>query len=122
MSKDRLFLLKPDFKDKGELYFCPGCSLVEGVLSYYPHLRGELEISYVDFSRPRPAIVRLLGEENQSAPVLVLARKSEAEETPGYTVREYNGRYFVAEPWEVAYYLAARYGVARPHYLSDFLR
>ena len=114
MSKDRLFLLKPGFEDNGELFYCPGCAMVEGILSYYPHLREKLEISYVDFPRPRPAIVRLLGEKNQSAPVLVMAQKPEGE-TPGYTVQEYNGRCFVAEARDVGNYLAHRYGVARPH-------
>jgi glutathione S-transferase len=32
----------------------------------------ELEVKYVNFARPRPALVDLLGEENQSCPVLVL--------------------------------------------------
>lgn len=72
----KLFLLKADFQDAnradGKKYFCPECSPIEGLLSYYPRLRSELEVQYLDFSRPRPALVDLLGEENQSCPVLVL--------------------------------------------------
>lgn len=73
---EKLFLLKPDFQDinrKADAkYFCPPCALIEGVLSFYPRLRNELEITYVDFVRPRPAIIELIGEANQSCPVLVL--------------------------------------------------
>jgi len=73
---EKLFLIKPDFKDlqrsSENKYFCPNCATMEGLLSFYPRLRNELEIHYVDFQRPRPAIVALIGEANQSCPVLVL--------------------------------------------------
>ena len=73
---EKLFLIKPDFKDlnRGDeiKYFCPNCVTLEGLLSFYPRLRNELEVHYVDFVRPRPAIVDLIGEANQSCPVLVL--------------------------------------------------
>jgi glutaredoxin 2 len=72
----KLFLLKADFHDTdladGKRYFCPPCTMVEGILSYYPRLRNELEVIYVDFQRPRAEIVELIGEANQSCPVLVL--------------------------------------------------
>lgn len=72
----KLFLIKADFQDgsrgAGKLYFCPDCSPVEGILSYYPRLRDELEVHYVDFARPRNILVDLIGEANQSCPVLVL--------------------------------------------------
>ena len=71
----KLFLLKADFQDAsradGKRYFCPDCVMIEGLLSYYPRLLDELEVKYVNFARPRPALVNLLGEENQSCPVLV---------------------------------------------------
>ena len=73
---EKLFLIKPDFKDPNRNgdsnYFCTNCVTLEGLLSFYPRLRNELEVSYVDFARPRPAIVDLIGEANQSCPVLVL--------------------------------------------------
>lgn len=72
----KLFLLKADFQDKnradGKNYFCPECSPIEGLLSYYPRLRTELEVDYLDFTRPRQVLIDLVGEENQSCPVLVL--------------------------------------------------
>lgn len=72
----KLFLLKPDFQDgsraDGKKYFCPECSPIEGLLSYYPRLRDELEVHYLDYNRPRKVLVDLLGAENQGCPVLVL--------------------------------------------------
>ncbi len=73
---EKLFLLKADFLDltrgDGKRYFCPDCALIEGLLSYYPRLTSELEVKYVNFARPRQVLVDLIGEENQSCPVLVL--------------------------------------------------
>jgi hypothetical protein len=72
----KLFLLKADFKDlsRGDdkRYFCPDCVMIEGLLSYYPRLNDELEVKYVNFARPRQVLIDLIGEENQSCPVLVL--------------------------------------------------
>jgi len=72
----KLFLLKADFKDAsrddGKRYFCPDCVLIEGLLSYYPRLLNELEVKYVNFARPRNVLIDLIGEANQSCPVLVL--------------------------------------------------
>ena len=67
--KDQLYLLKPGFMDKGAgPFFCPGCALVEGLLSFYPDLRGKIEVHYIGFPRPRPEIVSILGADNQGAP------------------------------------------------------
>ena len=81
----KLFLLKADFKDasKGDdkKYFCPNCAVLEGLLSYYPRLTNELEVHYVSFARPRAALVNLIGEENQSCPVLIFENGSFINET-----------------------------------------
>jgi glutathione S-transferase len=99
---EKLFLLKPDFKDINRSaenkYFCPSCTLIEGLLSFYPRLRNELEVHYVDFVRPRPEIVKLIGEANQSCPVLVLD----------------DGK-FINEPDEIVFYLVKNHGIAQPH-------
>ncbi len=99
---EKLFLLKADFEDKnradGKLYFCPECSPIEGLLSYYPKLRNELEIHYLDFSRPRPILVELLGEENQSCPVLVLDNGS-----------------FINDMNEITHYLTENYQIGHKH-------
>jgi hypothetical protein len=72
----KLYLLKADFLDAvradGKQYFCPDCMMIEGLLSYYPRLLNELEVRYVNYARPRQALIDLIGEENQSCPVLIL--------------------------------------------------
>jgi hypothetical protein len=113
--RDTLFLLKHDFIDgAGKPFFCPECALINGVLHYYPQLRHQLEVRYVDFPRPRPEVVALVGLANQSCPVLVLG------DTPppapdGVEVRVYNGRSFVAGAEAIGNYLSAIYGIGRPH-------
>ena len=58
MLRDRLLLLKPDFmdQDQGPCY-CPACATIEGLLAFYPQLREALDISYLDFPRPRAAVI-----------------------------------------------------------------
>jgi hypothetical protein len=115
MDKDRLFLLKPDFKDKDQgPFYCPSCALVEGVLSFYPRLRGQLAVRYIDFPRPRKAIVDEIGEDNQGCPVLILAQKPSAA-YGGFAVKEYKGKYFISGEMDIRNYLAAAYNVGRPH-------
>ena len=81
----KLFLLKADFQDAsradGLRYFCTDCAILEGLVSYYPQLSEELEVKYVSFARPRQVLVDLIGEANQSCPVLVLEDGSFINET-----------------------------------------
>ena len=111
MSKDKLFLLKPDFRkeDSGPFY-CPECALVEGVLSFYPRLRDKLEVWYVDFAKPRAPVVAELGDANQGCPVLVLATASQVPDTT-LEVKEANGRRFITNESHIRRYLAAAYGI-----------
>lgn len=113
--KDKLFLLRPGFLDQGQgPYFCPGCAHVEGMLSYHPELRDKVEIIYLDFPRPRPALIELIGEANQGCPKLVLAA-APAVIPEGVGLRQSNGNFFVDEAKEVCLYLAHAHGVSRPH-------
>ncbi len=113
MEKDTLFLLRPvDSPD--DAYYCPDCAFIEGVLAYYPFLRNLLDIRYVDFPRPRPAIVAEIGDEHQDSPVLII---SEDRTIPNLKVeiKMARGRYFINDPRGIAAYLAEMYGVGRPH-------
>ena len=112
--KDRLFLLKPDFSDAGFKQFCSECAMVEGMLSFYPHIRKSLDIKYINFTRPRPEIVAELGPENQSAPVIVLADPATAKKAQNVKPKNHNGKSFLNDPYEVCEYLAAVHGVGRP--------
>jgi hypothetical protein len=108
---EKLFLLNPGWTDdQGGPWYCPAGAVVEGVLSFYPQLRTELEITYLDHPRPRPAVIEQVGEDNQGCPVLVLDGAfdwPEASTAP-------TGRRFLQDQ-AIIPYLAARYGIGLPH-------
>jgi len=74
--KDTLYLLAPGFRDPAypdKIFYCWHCALMEGVLASFPELARKLDVRRIPWPRPRQALVELLGAENQSLPVLVLA-------------------------------------------------
>ena len=115
MKTDRLYLLKPHFMDKGKgPYFCPGCAQMVGLLEFYPALKKHLELRYLDFPRPRPELVELLGEANQSCPVLVL-KDAPIGCPASIPVQQANGHWFVEGANEISHYLAHTSGTGIPH-------
>ena len=115
MHRDILFLLKHDFPaGPGAAYYCPECAQLNGVLAYYPQLRHVLDVRYVDFPRPRMEILSLIGEANQSCPVLVIADGPPAH-VQGVELPTVNGLHFVAGATDIGNYLAQVHGVGRPH-------
>lgn len=111
---DILFLLPANFEDGGAPWYCRECAEVRGLLSYYPQLCDQLVVREVAFARPRPAMVELLGAAHQNAPTLVIG--DAAREVPAQVpVREANGRRFVDNAKAIGEYLAAAYGIGRPH-------
>jgi len=109
--KPILFLLRAGFSTPehgpGGLY-CPECATVAGILYYYPTLTQSLDVRLVDAPRPRAEVVALVGEENQSCPVLVLPPGDLPAGVPTA-----NGRAFISGPDAVVAFLADRYGTAR---------
>ena len=85
-----------------------------GLLEFYPALKEHLEVRYLDFPRPRPELVELLGEENQSCPVLVL---KDALNSPPSTLalQQAKGLWFVEGADAIANYLAQVHGTGIPH-------
>lgn len=114
----QLFMLKHDFPDPTAspdgLFYCPDCATIEGVLALYPALRHSLTIQYLDFPRPRPALVELLGADHQGCPVLVLDAH-EAAALPGHAYQTHGTYRFLADPTAILPWLADRFGIARPH-------
>lgn len=115
----QLFLLNPKYTDSkvgaaNQLYYCPHCAMIEGVLHYYPALRQQLDITYLDFPRPRKAIINLIGEANQSCPVLVLTPVEAGKVDVSY-FNEVNGLLFVNTTTDIARFLAEQYQIAMPH-------
>jgi len=111
--KDLLFLLSPGFRDgDGAPYYCPACTIFEGLIRLYPQLAEQIEVHHVAFPRPRPVIVDLIGQENQSCPVLVLGTTIT---NPGLTIKTAGNRQFIDDPQEIGNYLSSKYGIPRPH-------
>lgn len=114
MKRDILFLLRHDFVDGTETgYYCPECAEINGVLHYYPTLRHRLDIRYVDFTRPRPEVVSLVGAANQSCPVLVLAPDS--PQSPDCRLGEDGKQRFIAGANAIGKYLHSAHGSGQPH-------
>lgn len=114
---DQLFLLKPGFADPAagsEMYYCPYCATITGVLSYYPELRSKLHIEEVDFPRPRPAVAALLGPQYPGCPLVVLSEES--ADPPGIKVQVApTGRRYIADTHEICRYLAQVHGAGHSH-------
>ncbi len=111
--KDTLFVLTPNFMDKGSMYFCPFSAQVIGFLAYYPQIRETVDIIELGFEKPRQPLAELLGEDHQAAPMLVL--RGEATPVPDVKISEANGHKFVEKTLQILKYLAATRSVPMPH-------
>jgi DUF3088 family protein len=114
MSRDRLFLLQPNFRDPAypdRRFYCWHCALIEGVLASFPELGRDIDVIRVAWPRPRQAVVDLVGEDNQSLPLLVLA--------PGNTSTHQTGihgdRALIADKDGILAALSERHGFPEPH-------
>lgn len=78
IERDILFLLAPGFEDNNRREYCPECSELWGVLSYFPAIKEALEIRYEPIAHPRLGLTALLGEGEWNCPTLVLAEGVDA--------------------------------------------
>lgn len=114
MKKDKLFLITPGFPDPkypGETFICWTCTVIEGALALYPGLAERIDIERVDYARPRQRVIELIGADNQSLPVLVLADDAPA----GLENGSYQGRRFAEGKDAILHVLAVRHGIPRVH-------
>lgn len=114
MSRDRLFLIEPGFEDPeapGRRYYCPYCNQIEGVLASNPTLADAVEVVRVPFPRPRLPVIAVVGEENQSLPLLVLGD----EKPPPDDAQTHGAVRFVSDTDRILDLLAERHGVPYPH-------
>lgn len=114
MQRDILFLLKPGFTDPalpGQDFYCWHCALMEGVLASFPALGANLYVRRIAFPRPREEVLALIGEANQSLPVLILADDAPAS----LPAASHNGRRYVNEPMAILDVLHRRHGFPPAH-------
>ncbi len=113
LKRDTLFIIKAPFEDpKLEgTWFCNSCATMEGALLANPQWARSVDVRRMPYPRPRYDVIALIGEDNQSLPVLVLADGAKAPED----AKDYEGRRFIDDPKAISRYLAAAYGGAGPH-------
>ncbi|MBR0877496.1 hypothetical protein ABIF65_007667 [Bradyrhizobium japonicum] len=114
MTHDRLFLLRPGFEDPafpGQRFYCWHCALIEGVLASFPKLAEKLDVERIAWPRPRLPVIALVGEENQSLPLLVLADGTTSPHQTG----SHHGRAFIADKDAILAALSERHGFPDPH-------
>ena len=117
MAHGQLFLLPAGFADPAlgpGTYHCTDCARIEGLLSYFPTLRTKLDVTYVDFPRPRAPIVALLGEAYQNCPVLVVLNAA-GEHAALLRESPTTGRRYCTGADDITAYLHAAYGVSAVH-------
>lgn len=114
MNRDKLIILDVDFTDPdfpNQRFYCWHCALIEGLLSSYPDMAKKLDVERISWPRPRQAVIDLIGSENQSVPVLVLA-----DDAPkGLATGQFGNRRFVDDKDAILHALSIRYGIAAPH-------
>jgi hypothetical protein len=113
-KRDKLFLLRPGFDDPaypGQNFYCGHCALLEGVLASFPELAERLDVERTEWTKPRESITALVGEQNQSMPLLVLPEGESSSHQTGV----HEGRAFIAETDKVLAALSERHGFPLPH-------
>jgi len=115
----KLFLLKPHFLDKKiddqTRFYCPHCATILGILNYYPELKEKLDITFIDFERPRQKLVALVGDENQGCPNLVIDKDEVGELEDMSNLKAYGPYYFINSAPQIASYLSTKYHIGRAH-------
>ena len=114
VKKDRLFLLQPDFEDPeypGKRFYCSHCALIEGVIRSFPLLTHHVDVERVNWRFPRSKVIAVMGKENQTLPLLVLAEGSDTIHKDGI----YEGLSFVTNPSNILAVLSERHGIPFPH-------
>lgn len=114
MKRDKLIILKVDFEDPAlpsQRFYCWHCVLMEGILASFPELNDAIDVERIEWPRPRQEAIDLIGEQNQSLPVLILADDAPIEIANGV----WNGRHFVGGKDAILSALTSRHGIPLPH-------
>jgi Protein of unknown function (DUF3088) len=114
VKKDTLFLVLPGFQDPlypGQIFYCWHCALLEGVLTSFPEAASRLDVERIAWPRPRREVIELVGLENQSLPLLVLADGA----TPDDQTGSHKGRVFLSGKDKILNALSKRHGFPSWH-------
>jgi hypothetical protein len=114
MPWDQLFLLERPFSDPalpGREFYCWQCLLLDGILSAFPSRAARLDVRRIAWAKPRTALIERLGQDHQSAPVLIFEKSSIAPENAKYA----NGLAYVDDSFAILHLLAVRHGFPAPY-------
>ena len=114
MTRDKLIILQAGFANPaypGQRFYCWHCMVMEGLLASFPSLQSRIDVERIAWPKPRTEVVALIGTENQSLPVLILAEDAPA----GMETGIFEGRRFVAGKDAILKVIAARHGIPDPH-------
>jgi hypothetical protein len=114
MTRDKLIILQAGFANPaypGQRFYCWHCMVMEGLLASYPDLQSRIDIERIAWPKPRAEVVALIGPENQSVPVLVLADDAPS----GMETGRFGERRFVTGKEAILKVLAARHCIPDPH-------
>lgn len=114
MERDTLIILKPNFADPkfpGDRFYCWHCALMEGVLVSFPELARKIDVLRIEWPRPRREVIALIGADNQSLPVLVLADGADASVATG----RFGGRLFAQGKDAILNAFSKLHGIPLPH-------
>ncbi|MGY4199037.1 DUF3088 domain-containing protein [Bradyrhizobium sp. USDA 4520] len=114
MPWDQLFILEHPFADPalpGRQFYCWQCLLLDGLLSAFPSRAARLDVRRISWARPRAALIMRLGQDHQSAPVLILEKGGPLPENAKYA----NGLAYVDDLFAILDLLAARHGFPAPY-------
>jgi len=96
-------------------FYCPDCGVVEGFFAYSMEVKHSIDIIHADFQRPRPAVVKELGVENQGCPVLVLDL-DDGVEPPVIARQSFStGKFFIDDAVGICDFLGRTFNAVRPH-------
>lgn len=116
MAEAILYLLKSAFTDPkhgDQLFYCPQCTAIEGLLAMFPEMRKDLDVRYVDFAQPRGGMAGFVGN-NQSCPQIVLPKGDDAY-SAGFSEVGKGAARCIETPSDVQRYLIDRFNLPRPH-------
>lgn len=114
MKRDKLIIVKADFVDPaypGKQFYCWHCALMEGLLASFPRMLDKMDVERIAWPRPRRALIDLVGAENQSVPLLILADDAPAGRETG----SFGELRFVDEKDAILKALTVRHGIPHPH-------
>ena len=114
LVRNKLIILKTRFRDPAypdEAFYCWHCVLMEGLLASFPNMAREIDVERIAWPRPRKELISLIGADNQSVPVLLLANDA----PKGIEAKSHNGIVFINDKDSILHALSAIYGIPFPH-------